>query len=492
MTDFSYRFMLDVLKEIAADKPDAPALTMNGVDYSFAGLVKEIGKRARFFAEHGVREGMVTAIYSDRDLDLSLSLLALWGLGAIYVPMHIAQKQEKLKQIETVVPPDIGFVTEDYRLDYRRTFPIHPLSATTEEEDVEWGDVHTPDPDQTALIMFTSGTSGVPKAVPWTYRSTWHNVRQTSDRLKITDQDRIFINMPLHFTSSIIHMLTLLCRGGSFVAERGFLFGSAIFERIEANNCTGFGGVPVHFTRILGSLESQTPPAGLRFLMNSGEHLPVPVLKQIHQAMPEVEVYCVYGLTEVSGRLCILDPEKVPEKAGSVGHPLAGLEVTVRDEAGKELPAGVEGEVHVQGLCLMDGYLNNPETNAKVMKSYGFATGDFGYLDPDGDLFLKGRNDDIIKVGGEKVSVKMIEDAVFGFEAFKEFMVAPVYDERMGTVPCLFYVLAPDADFKRKTIIRHLKQKLPATHLPSHYVELDKIPRASSGKALRKGMKLPD
>jgi acyl-CoA synthetase (AMP-forming)/AMP-acid ligase II len=202
-------------------------------------------------------------------------------------------------------------------------------------------------------------------------------------------------------------------------------------------------------------------------------------------ALPNIQFFCVYGLTEVAGRLCILPPEKLDIKYGSVGLPLPGMEISIRDKSGQKVGVGEVGEVHVKGVCLMKGYLNNPEANKKSMKPYGFATGDFGYLDIDGYLYLQGRHDDIMKVAGEKVSVKMIEEKIFGFQPFADFMVSPVFDEHMGNVPGVSYVLKDGATFNKKELLKHLRKSLPANHIPVHFNEVDEIPRASSGKVLR-------
>ena len=224
----------------------------------------------------------------------------------------------------------------------------------------------------------------------------------------------------------------------------------------------------------------------LRFFMNSGEHLPVPVMLQIREKFPTLEIYCVYGLTEVAGRLCVLSSDLIDSKTGSVGRPLPGMKVHIRDENGQVLPAKAEGEVYVEGVCLMRGYLNNEEANTKSLTPVGFATGDFGYLDEDGYLFIIGRHDDIIKVGGEKVSLKTIEEAIFGFECFDDFIVAPVYDDNMGHVPCVYYVLKEGMKFKRKELLKLLRQRLPSVYIPAYFSKVDEVPRSDSGKKLRR------
>ena len=478
----SFRNPIDFLLHRVETTPHAIALIANEKKFTYIELWRAIISRAGWFCHHGLKSNMRVAIYTDNDVELTTSLFAIWIAGATCVPINITLKPDQINLVEKNAEPDIGFYSGNVVMDIAKKFPLFPLAGEAKDLDKP---VNRPEPDDCAIIMFTSGTSGVPKAVPMTYGALGHNSWETSVKLGITSNDRIFINSPPYYTSSIIHGLTLFAQGGSVYVNRGLLLGSSLIDIMRKNHCTGFGGVPVHFIRLSGSLREIAYPKSIRFFMNSGEHLPVPILKEIHLALPNIQFFCVYGLTEVAGRLCILPPEKLDIKYGSVGLPLPGMEISIRDKSGQKVGVGEVGEVHVKGVCLMKGYLNNPDANKKSMKPYGFATGDFGYLDIDGYLYLQGRHDDIMKVAGEKVSVKMIEEKIFGFQPFADFMVSPVFDEHMGNVPGVSYVLKDGAAFKKKELLKHLRKSLPANHIPVHFNEVDEIPRASSGKVLR-------
>jgi long-chain acyl-CoA synthetase len=481
----TFRNPVDFFVKQASETPVAPAFSTNDQTLTYSQLMDAVIRRAGWFCLQGLKRNMRVALYTGNNIEMTISLFAIWLSGAVCIPMNITQKPNKLSAIEESVAPDIGFYSDDIAMDFARQFPLFPLTG---ESDYTVS-VFSPNPDDCAMIMFTSGTSGVPKAVPLTYGALGHNAWETSAKLSITSNDRIFINFPPFYTSPIIHVLTLFARGGSVYVNREFLMGTAMIDIMRENHCTGFGGVPVHFTRLAGSLKGIDCPKSIRFLMNSGEHMPVHVLKAIRQALPDIQFFCVYGLTEVAGRLCILSPEKLDLKMGSVGLPLPGMEISIRDEAGQEVSAWEKGEVHVSGKCLMKGYLNNPMANEQSVKPYGFATGDFGYKDADGYLYLQGRRDDIIKVGGEKVSIKMIEEEIYGFEAFADFLVYPVFDEHMGNVPCFSYVLKAGISFSKKEFLKYLRKRLPANHIPVHFYEVDKIYRSSSGKAVRPNSK---
>ncbi len=483
MTERQQNTPMGFLVGLSKEAPTSPAILMKGRELTYGELYDEAGRRASYFRGLGIGPGSMVALYTDNELEFNISLFALWGLRAVCIPLNISQPEDKIRLIEKIVTPDFGLASAE-ATPLERDFPVHPISPASEEV-YEPLELEVASPEERAMVMFTSGTSGVPKAVPMTYEAIARNASNTAKRLRLTTEDRILINTPPYFTSPIIHVLTMFSAGASVVVDRGFFFGASIFNKISEYNCTGFGGVPVHFLRLRAVIAESAPPEKLRFIMNSGEHLPVPVIEGIRAAAPGLEIYCVYGLTEVAGRLCSLEPEMLDKKPGSVGTPLEGMKITIRNEQGQEFQPGNQGHVFVEGPCLMSGYLNNEDANNKSMTEYGFATGDLGYMDGDGYLYLMGRQDDIIKVGGEKVSIKMIEEAVHGVEFLEDFMVSPEYDDALGTIPVLLYQLKEGEKFKRKVLVRHLAERLPSTHMPLRFTEVDEIPRSASGKISR-------
>lgn len=478
---FTFKNPIGFIFQTGETSPNSSCLITETSKYSYKKMTESILKKAGLFRSHGVTKGMRIAIFSDDSAQVTISIFAIWVLGAVCMPINISQPKEKIASICKIVRPDIGFLDKDFQLD-TTSFKIANLSGDAKPIN---NPQLSPIADDIAIVMFTSGTSGTPKAVPMTYRSIGHNCWETAKKLSITNKDRIFINSPPYYTSSIIHNLTLFSQGGSVAVARSILFGDAIIDNLNKYHCTGFGGVPVHFARLAGALEENKLPKNVRFLMNSGEHLPKPLLLSLNNLLPEIDFYCVYGLTEVSGRLCILDPRMIKVKAGSVGKPLPGMRISIRDAKGNLLPKNTLGEVHVQGIGLMKEYLNNPDANNKSLHPYGFSTGDYGRIDREGYLYLEGRNDDIIKVGGEKVSLKMIEDAIYGFPGIEDLLVASKFSELMGNVPCLYYIPMKGVEFKKKLLINELKKKLPSNHIPSFFVEVESIQRSTSGKKLR-------
>ena len=169
-----------------------------------------------------------------------------------------------------------------------------------------------------------------------------------------------------------------------------------------------------------------------------------------------------------------------------MGTPIAGLTVTIRDDSGREIAEpDVEGEIAVSGDWLFDGYYRNPEETAKTLRGGIFFTGDLGFKDADGCLYVSGRTDDVFKSAGQKVSVVSIAMALMETGLFDDVAVWPVNHASFGNVPHVFYKLKPNAIFERGPLIKALRAALPPNHLPRGFTPLPSIPRTGSGKIKR-------
>ncbi|MEM7457242.1 MAG: class I adenylate-forming enzyme family protein, partial [Planctomycetota bacterium] len=208
-------------------------------------------------------------------------------------------------------------------------------------------------------------------------------------------------------------------------------------------------------------------------------------LESLQNSFPQSEIFCVYGISECAPRVCCLDPDMLLSKMGSVGKPLPATTISVRETNGQQVETGEFGEVFVESRCLMKGYYNDDDATQRVMTEYGFRTGDVGYLDEDGYLFLSGRLDSVFKSGGEKVSCRLIEETIRSHPDFSDWFsdiaVLAGEDHYLGQVPFVYYVSKPGAEGIRQ-LRQDLKTKLPASHLPSRYLPVADLPRSPSGK----------
>jgi long-chain acyl-CoA synthetase len=474
---------LAILHNAAMSNPKGRALVTGGKEYTFIELQSSVLAMSRHLHNHGFKPGGVAALFLEDYLDFFRAMFAVWAAGGAVMPINMSLPESLRAHLISKVGPDLAIISDDSAGNNKELKTIS-IDAVDFNDTANNAEAIQPACEDLAIIMFTSGSTGLPKGIPCTHKMVAGNAWLMSHILGLSEVDALFINTPCYYTSAICHLLTCFSQNAALVAERGFMFGPQIFEHIEANQCTGLGGAPAHLQKI-----AQTAPHApdcLRFFMSSGDHLPPDLIRQCMRKYPGVNVFTVYGLSEVAGRLCVLEPEHLPDKIGSVGKPLPGMEVRILNEEGEPVMQGEVGEVHVKGHILMTGYLDASDAGVGPSPKKGFPTGDFGYFDEDGFLFLLGRRDDIFKSGGEKVSTLLIAEALQEMKEFSDLAVTAKSDALMGKVPIVYYVLKPDAEFNQAEIMSMLRKKLPANHIPRLFKQVDLIPRTGSGKVIRK------
>lgn len=476
---------LEFLIDGATSQGEEVALIAGNTVLTWKMVYEDARSIASWLIASGLKARSRVAVVSGNNVECFILLYAVWMADGIAAPLNISLPlKQRLIILEKLNPALCLFgrgetVYGDFPWKNLTVPELLPMLSP----DIA---LSSPSPDDTAMIMFTSGSTGVPKGVLNSHRALAMNAILTAEALQITGKDRILINTPAYYTSAIIHLLTLFSQGGSLVTCQGFLFGNTFVELIEKNLCTGFGGAPAHFTRIFTAIVETQLPKFLRFVMSSGDHLSVYLIESILDAFPHLSIYCVYGLTEVAGRLCIMPPEMLREKPGSVGRPLSGMKVTVCKEGTYEPAAPEEpGEIFVKGEMLTREYFLDEITSSALRTPAGFRTGDIGFLDKDGYLYVLGRSDDIFKSGGEKVSALMIQQTLLSFQEFNDVAVIPVKDAILGKVPVVFFVPHQAVKFDKRKLINNLRQILPHTHIPNRFIEVERIPRTGSGKVVR-------
>ena len=485
---------LEIIRESVRTHGSKPAYEDDDVSLTFSEIWQLAQNVAAHLRARGVGRGDRVALFVEDGADSLCALIATWLAGGIPVPMNRSLNEEKIDFIVRQVDPRWALTPANgigSRLDASQQIAIESVSAFNNAE------VEVPDlsGDEDAMILYTSGTTGLPKGVLHSHHALALNAVEMSDVLGLGPEDRLFLNIPFYYSNSISHLLMSLFKGSCICATFGFLFGDALLRKAAEFKATGFGGVPAHYVRVADAIEEGAEVPRLRFIMNSGDHLPINVLKTLIAAFPSSEFYCVYGISECAPRVCCLPPHKVREKMGSVGRPLPSTEVEIIGEDGAPLPPGEIGEVRVRSACLMKEYFRAPEVTAECLSDRGFRTGDLGYLDDDGDLFLTGRNDAVFKSGGEKVSCRLIEETLRDSDLFRETMedvvVLAMEDHFLGKVPCIYYVARADAGFDQRAVRRYLSSKLPRSHVPSEFVALREIRRSASGKVVKEALRDP-
>ncbi len=477
---------------VAREEPGRTLLVSDESRYTFSSFVGQAAAVVTRLRCNGFARGDRVALYFDDYDAFFISMVGVWLAGGVVVPLNTTLPSDSVEELVAKASPAFLLTTPaadplpSLAAARPRRLVVDPAIVARDGLPTVAAASFTPvAPSELAVIMFTSGSTGVPKGVMQTLEGVLGNAERVARELELTADDRIFINTPPYFTSGICHFLTLLSAGGSLVGRQGFRFGGGLLTEMEEAGCTGFGGAPAHLVRVVDPLEEPVEPELLRFWVSSGDHLPVATIDRMREMLPGVALYNMYGLTEVSGRLCILPPAEVDRRRDSVGRPIEGMRASARRDDGSPASPGEAGELYVEGDLLMQGYLDEPLLTEEALTGCGFRTGDVGHVDDDGYVWVTGRKDDIFKRGGEKVSAVHIQQAIAATGTVVDAVVLALDDELLGKVPVAFVVPVAPESFTVRGLMKELKRRVQPAWLPARVVVLAEIPRTGSGKAVR-------
>lgn len=346
-------------------------------------------------------------------------------------------------------------------------------------------DVAPVEPDDDAALMFTSGTTSEPRAVRVTHRNIRANTGSIIDYLRLSAQDRMLVVLPFSYCygASLLH--THLRVGASLSVCDTFAFPETAVETIRRDGCTGIAGVPSSYQLLLrASSFAREPLPSLRLMQQAGGRLPQPQLRAVASAQPQAELFVMYGATEATSRMSYLPPGLLEHRRGSIGRGIPGVTLSVVDERGREVPAGVVGEIFAQGESIAKGYWDDPAGDAEKFVDGGLRTGDLGHADEDGFLYLVDRKADFIKSWGVRVSSREVEDAVVAVPGVTAAAVVGRPDEQAGEAIVAFYTTADGAEVSAEDVLAHCRAALARPLVPHEVRHLAQLPLSTNGKIL--------
>jgi acyl-CoA synthetase (AMP-forming)/AMP-acid ligase II len=337
-----------------------------------------------------------------------------------------------------------------------------------------------------ALLVYTSGSTGRPRAVAQTHRNLRVNTQAIVRYLELTSKDRACLILPLSYCYGRSVLWTHLYAGASVFLDNRFMYPRVVLEAIGTECCTGFAGVPLTFELLRKQLDvTSIPMSSLRYLTQAGGAMRQDTIDWVRKAFSPAKLWVMYGQTEATARLSYLDPHFAESKQGSVGRAVDGIELAIKDDTGRLLGPLEVGHVVVSGGSVMQGYYRDPSATAEVLRDGELWTGDQGYLDADGFLFLVGRCKEIMKLGGHRVSAKEIEEAIAQHPEVAEVAVAGEPDEVAGEIAVAFVVAGHGFEPSADDIKRTVRERLPAFKVPRDVVFVDSLPRTATGKVAR-------
>ena len=487
-----------ILESSARERPDDIAIVAGPARISYGALDGWAQAIAADLAAKGIGPGDIVALACPNAPAFPAFYFGILKAGATVLPVSILLK-----------PPELAYLLNDSgakALVCHEGSPELPLGqigraafeqAPACEHFIDAGapmaegrfDTVMRRPEDTAVVLYTSGTTGQPKGAMLTHFNVMMNAQLCVDLGELRDSDVVLVALPLfHVFGQVVQMLSAFRRGARLVLAPRFDPGLCL-QLMESEKVTLFAGVPTMLWALLTYPDAEKHDlaaiAGtLRHVLVGGASTPVEILRAF-EAKFDVAVLEGYGLSETSpgATFNLLDR---PRKVGSVGVPIWGVEVRVVDPEDRPVPVGEPGEVVIRGHCVMKGYLGRPEETAEALRGGWFHTGDIGRFDEDGYLYIVDRLKEMVIRGGFNVYPREVEEVLITHPEISLAAVVGVPDERYGEEVKAFVVPAAGATPEPDAIVAWARERM-AGHKYPRVVELrDSLPMNATGKIMKR------
>lgn len=477
----------------ASRTPDRVALSYEGHRISYAALADRVARSAGWLAGRGIGEGDVVAVLMKNSAAFIEIAIAVGHLGAVFLPINFRLSTDEVGYIVTDAGAKLLIADEELATFAGGPAPVLLVDVAGRVDSTRLG----PDaglasfvprrPGELFRLMYTSGTTDRPKGVMHSYENFYWKCSDHILALGLSAQTRLLVVGPLYHVGAFdLPGMAVLWLGGMLHIVRDFSAQAAL-EAIAHEKLDCAWMAPVMTSAVLAA----APGCGLdlsslRWVIGGGERTPESRIRAFGDCFPNGRYIDAYGLTETCSGDTLMEAGREIEKIGSVGRALAHVEITIRDEDGRALPPGANGEICLRGPKITHGYWNDPAKTRSAFHGDWFRSGDMGHLDADGFLFLTDRLKDMIISGGENIASSEVERVIFELPQVREVAVIGAPDERWGERPVAFVVLEPDTSLTLEELTQHCRARLAAFKTPRELVLRPTLPRNPSGKILKR------
>lgn len=509
LTDSLHMDLPSLLRRCAAQHPERSAIACEDQTLNFAEVDRASDRVAAGLAAHGIIKGDRIGLYCPNSADFAVAYFGILKAGAIVVPLNLLlnPKQElnyildnagaraliyheAMSEAAAVLQTEVGTLDFSVRIGAQG-------GATT---DIPWAsllDNQQPVPsiefkpaDDLAVILYTSGTTGRPKGAMLSHRNLAFDTASALQAMQLTPgQDTLLVVLPMfHAFAATVGMLMPLLHGLCFVPMARFE-PEKVVAAIQDKGATVFLGVPSMYNVLLRLPEgAESRLASLRLCISGGAAMPVEIMQQF-EARYGIPIYEGDGPTECAPVTCI-NPIGGQRKPASVGLPIPGVEMQIRDEQGQEMAHGAIGEICVRGANVMRGYWGLPEATAESFFGEWFRTGDLGHEDDDGYFYIVDRKKDMVIINGMNVYPRMVEEVLYRHDVIREAAVVGEPNELHGEIPVAYVSLKPGAEASSADIRSFCREHLGKHEVPRKVFFLDDLPKNAAGKILKRELRL--
>jgi amino acid adenylation domain-containing protein len=513
-----------ILEASARREPDRAALVAGGRRVSFGALDAQVNRLAHALRRADVRHGDRVVILLDRSVEAVAALFATLRAGAAFVMLDPSARLDRIAFVlddtraaalilpgrrlgeladELARAPHLRavFVTGDAGV-------LPPLGKALLDLDAASAPGVAPDtpPERStidldlAALLYTSGSTGEPRAVMLTHGNILAATRSIAAYLRLVEDDVLFCLLPLSFGYGLTQLFSAFFVGARLVVEGGTMFAGALLRRIAEERATGLGLVPTMAALFLRADLAGHDLSALRYMTSAGAALPPEQARRLRAALPHVKLVAMYGQTECM-RALYLEPDELDRRPGSVGRGMPNQQLFLLDERGEEAAPGEVGELLVRGAHVMRGYWQRPDETARKLRPLPPAlaeraavpadekllyTGDLFRRDDAGYFYFVGRRDDVFKSRGLKVSPYEVERAVYELDGIVDAAVIGVPHPVLGRA--VKAIVVADGRITAEDVRRHCAARLD-DHLVPHEVEFrSELPKNERGKIVRRDL----
>ncbi len=480
-----------LLLESIARNPEAEAIVhwkdsvRRGLSYQK--LWNSICRAADLLRGLGVAAGHRVALVMGNSPEYVAAYYGALACGAVVVPLNTESKAKDLDNWIGHCEARVVWMDADHPERFRLT-DLLKQKADVVPVDQSYFDPGPFDqsaldipPPELATIVYTSGTTGNPKGVMLSHANLISNALAINQYLQLSQLDRTMNLLPFFYSygNSVLH--THLIAGACLVLGGSLMYPQQVMQTMVTESVTGFPGVPWMFSTLMNraGFDGTQLPA-IRYFTQAGAAMAPKEIGRVTEAFPNAKFFVMYGQTEATARLTYLPPEELPVRAGSVGIAVDGLKIEVQET----------GEVFASGPSIMQGYWKDSAATAAVIHSdergRWLATGDLGYLDKDGYLYLVGRNSEMIKTSGHRISPQEIEETLSELDGVEEVAALGIPDARLGEAIKVVIVRSDESTLKERDVLAHCRQNLSSYKIPKLVEFVLTIPKTASGKVLRR------
>ncbi|HZN88059.1 MAG TPA: long-chain fatty acid--CoA ligase [Thermoleophilaceae bacterium] len=490
-----------ILTETSAKHGDRIAFKLDDVELPYKFLNAAAAGVANLLADRGVEPGDRVGLMLPNVPYFPVLYYGILRAGAIVVPMNVLLKER-----------EVAYYLGDSGA--KLLFAWHGFGEAAEAGAAEAGtDCILVEPgkfeelvggyshehelversaDDTAVILYTSGTTGKPKGAELTHANLLRNCRGMGDFAEIDENTVLLGALPLFHSFGQTCTMNCAISSGAMVTMIPRFDPEKALEIIERDGVTIFQGVPTMYNAMLHARRAdETDVATLGRCMSGGAAIPVELIRGFEEKFDCI-ILEGYGLSETSPVACFNHPNK-ERKAGSIGTPIEGVEMQIWDDNGNELPQGEVGEIVIRGHNIMKGYWERPDATEESVTSEGwFRSGDMARVDEDGYFFIVDRKKDMIIRGGYNVYPREVEEVLYEHPAVQEAAVVAVPDEALGEEVGAAVVLKEGESLEASDLREHVRSQVAAYKYPRRIWFVDELPKGPTGKILKREIEVPE